>query len=426
MTHWFLAASTDWNHFREYARVCLLTLASILSTTVAAVGQQGPPIRELGSPTAVSRGSLASVAAVVEVTAGHVYVNDITAHRLLLYDSSLANAVVIADSAGTNGENYGDRPATLLSFRADSALLITPAALSMLVLSPQGRVTRTMAMPPVASDVPALTGSIFGTPGFDGRGRMLYFAPVRFAFQLRPDGGPQTFEPADSALLVRFDLSARTLDTVGAIRIPKTRSTVEPRVEPEAPRRSVTAFPPGMVDDWAVTADGRLAIVRGRDYHVDWLDSGDVWHSTARMPYAWERLDDEQKAALIDSAAAALQARIDSVVASILRGPTVRGRGARSIVAPSASRAPVADVPDYRPPFGQGAVRADLDGNIWIRMNRTLDGRTVYDVVGPKGELVDRVRFPPFRQLAGFGPGVVYVGVRDSTGVAHVERVRTR
>jgi hypothetical protein len=412
--------------FSKGVRVYLLTSASVLSLTPAAVGQQGPPIRDLGSPTAVSRDPLASVAAVVEVAAGHVYVNDITAHRLLYFDSSLAHGVVIADSTGTNGESYGERPATLLSFRGDSALLIMPASLSMLVLSPQGRVVRTMAMPPVPSDVPVLIGNIFGTPGFDSRARMIYFAPVRLVFEPRPGNGPATFEPVDSALLVRFDLSTRVLDTVGAIRIPRTRSTVVPRAGQDAPRTSLTAFPPGMIDDWAVTADGRLAIVRGRDYHVDWLDSSDAWHSTARMPYAWERLDDEQKAALIDSAAVALQVRIDSAIASVRQGPAVQGRGARSVVAPSVSRADLADVPDYRPAFGQGAVRGDLNGKVWIRTNKTVDGRTEYDVVNAQSGLIDRVQLPPFRQIAGFGRGVVYLGVRDPAGVTHVERVRTR
>jgi hypothetical protein len=89
-------------------------------------------------------------------------------------------------------------------------------------------------------------------------------------------------------------------------------------------------------------------------------------------------------------------------------------------------KADVADVPDYRPPFGQGAVRADRDGNLWIRTNNWVDGRPVYDVVNRRGEIADRVQLPPFRTIAGFGPGVVYMGVQDSTGVTHLERARMK
>jgi len=87
-------------------------------------------------------------------------------------------------------------------------------------------------------------------------------------------------------------------------------------------------------------------------------------------------------------------------------------------------RADASDVPDYRPPFGQGAVRADRSGNLWIRTNKWVDGRPVYDVVDRKGELAERVQLPLHRTIAGFGPGVVYMAVQDSSGVAHLERAR--
>jgi hypothetical protein len=461
--------------------VVSLTVATLACAATSGRSQQPtppqpPPVRQIATVAAVSRDSLASVTAAVEVAGGRVYVNDITARRVLLYDSTLANAVVIADSDGTTGEAYGARPGTLLPFHGDSALLITPASLSMLVLSPAGTVARVMAMPPGGSGMPALIGSIFGTPGFDARGRLVFFAPVRMVFQGRPGDGPIHLEPPDSALIVRFDFATRTLDTVGAIRIPKSRSTMA-RDDHGRPRMTMTAFPPTMVDDWAVTADGRIAVVRGRDYHVDWLDSGGAWTATPRMPYAWERLDDDQKTALIDSLAAALQAVMDSLPERMQQaggaggavvatrqsggspGPAGGGGGQVTVIiaapgdgpggerhvgpgpggsggapattsvnmmVPTVLKALPADVPDYRPPFRQGAVRADLAGNLWIRTGKMVDGRPVYDVVNGRGEVTDRVQLPPFRTIAGFGRNVLYLGVRDSTGVTHLERARIR
>jgi hypothetical protein len=84
------------------------------------------------------------------------------------------------------------------------------------------------------------------------------------------------------------------------------------------------------------------------------------------------------------------------------------------------------DLPDYKPPFSLGSVRADADGNIWIRTNpmKPTPGGPVYDIVNASGALVDRVQIPPPRTLVGFGPGgVVYVGQRGPTGV-RLERVR--
>ena len=85
-------------------------------------------------------------------------------------------------------------------------------------------------------------------------------------------------------------------------------------------------------------------------------------------------------------------------------------------------------LPDFRPPFTSGAVRADLDGNLWIRTVpvRRAPGGPVYDVVSREGKLVDRLQVPPGYQLAGFGRGrVVFLTMRDRDGI-HLARVRLR
>jgi len=193
----------------------------------------------------------------------------------------------------------------------------------------------------------------------------------------------------------------------------------------------------------------------------DWLDADGSWTSTGRMPYAWQRLGDEEKTALIDSVHAAMQEQMDSMAARMQRGegpggPNTPTRGGGSAApgagggmmiiterveaggradgpvrtttmhTPNVVKAELADVPDYRPAFGQGAVRADREGNLWIRTSTMIDGRPVYDIVNSRGELVDRVQLPRNRTIAGFGNGVVYLGVRDENGVTHLEKARIR
>jgi sugar lactone lactonase YvrE len=85
-------------------------------------------------------------------------------------------------------------------------------------------------------------------------------------------------------------------------------------------------------------------------------------------------------------------------------------------------------LPDFRPPFATGSVRADLDGNLWIRTNqaRRVPGGPIYDIVSREGKLVDRLQLPPGYQLIGFGRGkVVFVTMRDREGT-HLARVRLR
>jgi hypothetical protein len=83
-------------------------------------------------------------------------------------------------------------------------------------------------------------------------------------------------------------------------------------------------------------------------------------------------------------------------------------------------------MPDYRPPFPLGALRADADGNLWIRTTQMVNGQPVYDVVNRQGALVDRVQLPPYPAIAGFGAGVIYMAVLDSARVVHLERARIR
>ena len=83
------------------------------------------------------------------------------------------------------------------------------------------------------------------------------------------------------------------------------------------------------------------------------------------------------------------------------------------------------DLPDYAPPFKAGTARADLAGNVWLRTSYAMGAMPVYDVINSDGKLVDRVMIPEGRVIAGFGDGVVYLGVRDGPG-ARLEVARIR
>ena len=89
---------------------------------------------------------------------------------------------------------------------------------------------------------------------------------------------------------------------------------------------------------------------------------------------------------------------------------------------------PASDLPDYRPPFTSGAVRADADGNLWIRPAppKPTPGGPVYDIVNKDGELTDRIQLPQGYNLVGFGRSkVVYLSMRDANGI-HLARVLLR
>ena len=87
------------------------------------------------------------------------------------------------------------------------------------------------------------------------------------------------------------------------------------------------------------------------------------------------------------------------------------------------------ELPDFRPPMPNNAVRADREGNLWIRTNPprpTPGDGIVYDIVNRQGELTTRLQTPPGYTIVGFGRNkVVFLSMRDATGM-HLARVRLR
>ena len=85
------------------------------------------------------------------------------------------------------------------------------------------------------------------------------------------------------------------------------------------------------------------------------------------------------------------------------------------------------ELPDYRPAFSNGSVRADAEGKLWVRiMSPKPASGPEYDVIDRTGKLADRVVLPAGTTIVGFGAGgIVYLGVRDASGV-HVVRAREK
>jgi hypothetical protein len=466
------------------ATLGLTLIALTAAISPPCLAQSLPPVRQLGPVTAVAKEPLGAVSSVRHLPDGRVLVNDIVGRRVVMFDSSLATASVVADTTSATANAYGTRPGGLIAYHGDSTLFIDPASLSMLLIDANGKIVRVMSAPR-AQDVGFLVGGPFGNPGFDRNGRLVYRAPPNFAAFRGPPGSgsgnrlPQFPTPPDSAAIVRFDLATRKVDTVTYFKTPKISLNV---TQTPDGRVSVTStmnpLPQG--DDWALLPDGTIAIVRTKDYHVDWLNPDGMVTASPKIPFQWERLTDEGKVALVDSAKIAFERARASGQFTMVGVPPAVGRGAVEGAAAGARRdgsagdaarsgsatapAPNAqsgtmtvtsggnttvttvgpgggglggplpqltmiapsELPDYKPAFAPGSTRADADGNLWIRTSQNVNGIPVYNVVNRSGALIDRVQLPQNRVLVGFGPGgVVYLAVRDGT-VAHLEKARVK
>lgn len=467
-----------------------MRIASCIAVMLVALGsgagaQQLPNIRPLGAVVATAKDSVGPAIGVRALPGGRALVNDPSKRQVALLDSTLGVSAVVADSTSATANAYGGRVGGLLAWRGDTTLFIDPQSLSMLAIDPAGKLGRTMSVPR-AEDAFGLTGLGGGSAALDPAGRILYRSFPRPTLPARgPDGriaGPPSFP--DSAAVVRVDLATRKLDTVGFVRTPKVSLSMTQDGEGRV-RITTKINPLQVVDDWAVLPDGTIALVRGNDFHVDWVAPDGTRRSSAKVPFEWQRLTDENKAAFIDSVKAARERLLASgggggglagVAAAAGFGPVVfaqsgppgggRGNGGggggdggaqggrarptpdggppttvrTGAVAAAAGAAggngpqiefvDPSELPDYKPPFFAGSLRVDPDGNLWIRTipTRQIPGGPVYDVLNAKGELVDRVQVPLNASIAAFGPeGRVYLVVQErpgTKGVLEVARVR--
>jgi hypothetical protein len=440
-----------------------------LALTTTAQAQTLPPVRPIGATVARSTEPMGFVTTAIALPGGKVLINDFGKRRVLLLDSTFTQATVVADSTSSTANAYGNRPGGLLSYRGDSALFVDPASLSMLVINSEGKITRVMSAPR-PQDVGFLVGGPNGNPGFDAKGKLVYRAPPQMrmgapAAARGGGGGGATMmlpEFPDSVPVVRFDLAARSLDTAGFFKVNRPNMTVTQTASGGFSMSSKTN-PIPTVDDWALLSDGTIAFVKGADYSIHWVDPDGSKRTTGKVPYEWQRLDDESKAALLDSARKAIEEARERAQATMAAGgnPMVMMGGGgglevatRVAVTGAAAGAPPSrgnsegrgapggaglgispvtmvnadELPDYRPAFTAGSSRGDLDGNLWVRTTSPVgNAGPIYFVINKKGEVIDRVQLPEGRQIAGFGKnGDVYLALRDAEGNARVERAKVK
>jgi hypothetical protein len=440
--------------------------AAVTAIASVAGAQTPPPVRPIGPVLASSTEPFSAVSQVRALPGGRVIMHDLTGRRVVLMDSTFKSVTVIADTTSATGNAYGSRLGGLIAYRGDSTLFVDPQSISMLVIDPNGKIVRTMAAP-LPNEVNALIGGQNGTPGYDPQGRLVYRSQIRpnMNFSKLTAGLPQMPQLPESSIVVRVDLKSRKVDTAATFRIPKLTFNMTRDDNTGRVMITTTVNPMPWTDDWALLADGSVAIIRGQDYRVDLIAADGKLTQGSKMAFDWQRMTDDDKRALIDSTRDAMEKQRNAQMAAqaLASGvdakandasATTNGRqraqadGApgemRFVLAPSGSPdgggrggAPVgftlpplnfvepSDMPDYRPAFKQGASRGDAEGNLWIRTSKMVNGGAVYDVVNNKGELKDRVAVPVGRTIAGFGPGgVVYMGVVDVTGTTHLERAR--
>jgi hypothetical protein len=369
------------------------------------------PVRPLGAIIATSADSLSDASSIRVLSDGRVLVNDRGKRRLLLLDSTLQRTTLVADTTSATAKAYGDGLTGMVPFTGDSSLISDRITGAFLVISPNGRIARIIATP--GSPRTMNGGPPNPAVGFDDAGHLLLRSPptIFLALLAREFVGDTLMRGPDSSAILRQDIGTGRIDTLVMLKAPRIRQGVTRRANGGSGRSAVNPLPSS--DDWTVSNDGTVAVVRVADYHIDWIRPDGHVTSSPRIPTRWVRITDSMKVAIIDSV------RARDADAGIGRGDGPLPLAQRRVYVEPA------DLPDYRPPFASGFARTDAEGNVWVRANQPapINGGAVYDVINRKGELVDRVQLPNVVVLAGFAPGTAFL-VSRSGGTVRLSKAR--
>lgn len=379
----------------------LLGLAVVWAARTADLQAQGP-VQRLEKPEATYAEAFAFVQQVRELADGRVVVADPLGQVLLIADMKTGAADTLG-GVGQGPEEYR-QPDAVYALPGDSTLLVDLGNARLAVLDPEGKFGKTM---PMTQGAPGPGGGLLIVipRGVDTEGRV-YFQPL---------GGGMGRGFPDSAAVVRLDRQTGAMDTLAKVKLPEVMQTRAGG--PGNQNVTISMLPLSPRDAWAVAPDGRIAIARSSDYHVEWVSpDGRV---TRGMPVEYEpvKVERADKAEWAESMSNGV--RIGIAVSDGDRRVTL-GRG-------GGSGDPDIDGlewPERKPAFVDNGVVVTPEGDMWVRRHVPAGEPVRFDVFGPDARLKGAVTLPAGRDVVGFGRGTVYVTRTDDLGLQWLERYR--
>lgn len=376
---------------RSIARASILACHAAVLAANPGSARQAQPVRPitLDRPDAVAPEPFSLIRGAVELRDGRLLVSDWIEQRIAIIDFGKAT---IRDRGRVGAGPAEFRlPAALFRFRGDSALLVDVGNARLAVLGPDGSIRRTFTPPDPAALSP---GDV------DADGRIWYVVPPWRAS--RRLGG-------DSVELKVYDPATGSSREVA--RLHGSTPVVGPSMEPRVP---FVIFAPQ--DGFAVSPNGRLAIVRAGDYSVHW-HGNDAPVDGPPIAVAPVRPTDRDRAAY---------------VRQFVQSSPMSGRGedgalghapAELAADPAVQRMVRASAfAEFLPPFRAGELRVDARGRLWVGRHDPITEARRYDVFDEAGRRITEIRLGPGRRLIALGAGHAYVARTDDDGLQHVER----
>lgn len=367
-----------------------VVMISVCAAPYAAAQQLAISPTELGSPQVVLADQFSAIRAVRELSSGALLVADRIEERVALVD--LDEGTVVDLMKRGPGPAEVRQPTDLIPMAGDSTLLIDAGNSRLSVLSPSGRIVRSIRV-----ERPGL----LGVRGVDRDGALLFAIPAWSA-----EGRSLT---DDSVRIVRWRAGAGEVETLATIQGTRNRKDRSPSREVRIPVVGYAAR-----DGWTVHQDGSLWVVRGGAYRVERMGADGSRAVGPPVPYAEHRVTDADRRAFIRQFMAA-------------NPMTTRNAEGRTTQVASLSDAEVerllrtTEFAEVHPPFAADRVVPAPGGGIWVGLDPS-GSNAVYDVFDRQGQRVAQVRLGRDRHVAAIGSRGVYVVHTGVMGLQSIER----
>jgi hypothetical protein len=376
-------------------------LVLLLAVTAATAESQVPVPRVTAQRVDAFPGSFSLVHGLRELSSGGVLVSDWIEERVVALDFRRGAAVPVGRVGG--GPREFRLPAQLFPLGGDSTLLVDVGNQRFAVIGPDLAIHRTL---------PALAGSRsypVSPRAADAAGRLYFGIPPWVLGAEAP--------PGDSVDVACWDPRGGDVRIVARLKghqPPSWAKEGRPRRTPGIP---MVGFAPQ--DAWTVAPDGRMAVVRSGDYHVEWLETGGGVRRGPSYAYPTLPVTDADKRAF---------------VVAFLQSSPMSGRGADGGLGHTPGEFQTAEhiaqgirtneFAERHPYFRAGGAWMAPDGALWVERSVATGAEPVLDVFDGAGRLVRQVTLPAGRRLVGIGREVLYAVSTDADGLQTLERYR--
>lgn len=163
-------------------------------------------------------------------------------------------------------------------------------------------------------------------------------------------------------------------------------------------------------EQWAVSADGRIAIVSPEPYRVTFVAPSGTRLEGPVIPFQAVKVTNAEKVWHREEGS--------RPVPTIFYG----AGGVRRAGSSSPSYEEPSAWPDALPAFLDDAVGFATDGTLWVKRAVAASVPDTYDVIDRSGRVTHQVRLPARAQLVGFGNGSLYLVRLDDDDLQYLER----